>query len=426
MGLWIALLVAPVAAQTGARGPVASPAPGAKSSPVAPPAAAGVVAPAAPPSAAAVVPLPALRVVHQQGEVLIDKGGNGASSTEPLRPGVKLENRDEISTPNGEVTLHTASGYNLRLGPGSLLVLLPPSSVFLAKGDLDIGVDRSVTPPAGGRLPTWLVTTACGRTTVRTRATHLHQDGASTGVSVFDGAASVAGGPPQGVQVTAGQRAVCIKGQRLPPPRSLLRAPLWVGDEDVAFSGAVVSGGRPAPAQVALRWQAVDPAPRHRLELAQPTAEGEIPLASRDVATAGVTWITAVADLPASAAGTYLARVVPIDDVGAPGLSSAPHTLQLLGVAGLGPDGIVRGESGVMPRISVPRGMTYAVLIDGQSPSLERLTPGQHTLQLQWSGRSFAWPLVLRDSSAASPAAPPPPADYSGDSTTVWVGQSVR
>lgn len=369
------------------------------------------------------MPPPALRVVRQQGEVLIDKGGNGASTTEPLRAGAKLENHDEITTANGELTLRTATGYNLRLGPGSLLVLLPPSSVFLAKGDLDVGVDPSITPPPGGRLPTWLVSTACGRTTVRTRATHLHQDGASTGVSVFDGAASVAGGPPQGVQVTAGQRAVCIKGQHPPPPRSLLRAPLWVGSEDAAVIGSAVPGGRLAPAQVLLRWQAVDPAPRHRIELALPTKDGEIPLASRELATAGVTWVTAVADLPATAAGTYVARVVPLDDAGAPGQPSAPRAVQILAVAGLGSDGIVRGESGVMPGISVPRGQTYTALFDGQSPSLERLTPGQHTLQLQLAERSFTWPLVLRESSSARPAAPPPPADYAGDSTTVWVGQ---
>lgn len=354
----------------------------------------------------------ALKLLSKQGEVLIDKGGNGASSTEPLRASSALAVRDELSTAQGSVELGTEAGARLRLRERGLFALLGGGGVYLAHGALE------VTSPNAAATAT--VATPCGRIVTKSRSTLIRSDAQGTIVSVYDGSATIQPTGGAAATVQAGQALRCLKGQRLPGPQPIAASPTWQSEELVAWTGA--PGVQPAvPALFTLKWQGPSVVSSYRLELARLRDEREVPLFGVDVPT-GDARATAALDLRNWSAGQYVVRVAARDGQGGQGGFSTPLMLSLLRMWGLGSDGVVRTQQGVMPKIEVPRGMTFSVQIDGDVPTRDSLTAGQHKLLVEVAGKQRQFPLLVsKDPSAA----PPPPQDFQGDSTSVWVGPQL-
>lgn len=112
-----------------------------------------------------------LRIVSMQGEVLLDKGGHGSATTEPLTATAVLAAHDELSTHNGSVELAGPAGINLRLSGDALMALLAPNAFYLARGELEVMSQNALPPgPGPGQNQTTIsVATSCGRTAVRAK-----------------------------------------------------------------------------------------------------------------------------------------------------------------------------------------------------------------------------------------------------------------
>lgn len=313
-----------------------------------------------------------LRITAQRGEVLLDKGGKGEAAIEPLQPTSALAAHDEIQTKQGTLELASPAGVNLRIGEGSHIVLLSPLAVYLARGELSV----SMRP---GKEPVTLsVSTPCGRTPVKAREAMIRVDGTSTMVSMYDGTAFLGGYPPAGTVVQTGQSNRCVKGEPLLPPRPILAAPSWLTGSELVLVG---DGG--SPTEVTLRWQVVPTAQRYRIELYRKEGESEVWLSNSEASST-----RPQVELRELEAGSYVARVYAWDENGAFGQVSDPHSFLLVRVGGLGLDGTIRSEVGVMPRINTPPGMPAAVLLDGMLPATGAPTQGQHQLRVMVGGLS--------------------------------------
>lgn len=313
-----------------------------------------------------------LRITAQRGEVFLDKGGKGEGAREPLQPTSTLAAHDELQTKQGTVELLSPAGVTLRIGEGSHVALLSPMAIYLARGELSI----SMRP---GKEPVTLsVSTPCGRTPVKAREAMIRVDGTSTMVSMYDGTAFLGGYPPAGTVVQSGQSNRCVKGEPLLPARPILAAPSWMTGSELVLVG---DGG--SPTEVTLRWQVVPTAQRYRVELYRKEGENEVWLSNSEASST-----RPQVELRELEAGSYVARVYAWDENGAFGQVSDPHSFLLVRVGGLGLDGTIRTEAGVMPRVNTPPGMPAAVLLDGTPPAAGAPSQGQHQLRVMVGGLS--------------------------------------
>lgn len=326
-----------------------------------------------------------LRVGTVRGEVLQNKGPRGPGAPMPVDTNTVLAVRDEISTKAGaSVELITAAGPILKLGEGSLLALLGPAAMYLARGELQI-VNPSAGQP-GQPLPGLVIATPCGRTPFKVRDARLKVDGTSAVISVYDGTAFLNGYPPAGVPILAGQTTRCTKGEPLAPPHPLIAAPVWTGGSELVLVG---DGG--SPTEVTLRWQPVPGAQRYRVELFRAENEAEpTPVTTTD-ALPGRPQV----EFRELEVGSYLARVSAFDENGAISQEGQPHRFLLSRIAGLGLDGTIRIEAGQMPRISTPSGLQSSVLLDGTVPAPGMPGPGAHKLRVMVAGLSAEVPMVV-------------------------------
>lgn len=387
-----------------------------------------------PAGSAAAAPGPGLlRILSAQGEVLLDKGGNGAETTAPLRPDAVLLSHDEISTNQGVVELGTPSGITLSLRSGGWIALLSATDLYLARGELRISQsapspspdpnlksDSASAPPPP--LAPLTVATPCGRSTVKARDARLRVEGNAASVAVFDGSV-VLGKVPGQVTVQSGQSVRCAKGQPIGAVRSLLAAPLWDGAGPDLF----LLGDEAQASLAVVSWKPVAAAQRYRIELSSSEGESERLVRSTEVASAHPDL-----ELRDLEVGSYVARVQAIDENGAAGAQGLPRRFFVARVTGLGPDGRVRTEPGTVPRIRAPKGMTWSALLDGAPPRIEALTPGQHRLRVRIADLSAEVTLLVSGAAPGhiAPAQRPTEpndanrkqTDFQGDSLSVWVG----
>lgn len=367
-------------------------------------------------STPAASPAAILRITARHGEILYDKGGNGLETATPLPENVVLSRLDEVATKEGSLELASATGYSVRLGSGSHVALLGTSSLYLARGELSI-IDRSGAAGASAAsAPPFYIVTPCGRSLIRARDARLRVDGNRTVVSVYAGAVFLGSPNPVGAGVAAGQSAHCEKGGASSAPAPLLPAPEWSGGGEVLVIG---DDGAPAP----FRVLPVAAAARQRIELFLSDGETETPIQSVTRAASDPPLLLAKPEV-----GRYVARAHAIDSDGALGLASPPHPFLVARIAGLDREGRAHAEAGSLPRITAPKGSTWSVLLDGAPVSAARLTAGAHKLRLQIAGLAADVPLLLTGKPGAPepPREAPPPRDFQGDSSAIWIGPTAE
>jgi len=193
-------------------------------------------------------------------------------------------------------------------------------------------------------------------------------------VAVFDGRAQVAAKGAK-VEVPGGQGTRVEEGKAPEPPRALLPGPAW----SVAGPREVLLALDGAPQAHTLKWQPVTGAVNYRVVLARDAGFNDV------VAEAAPAPSAALAlEAGTLAPGRYYARVQAVDELGLPGMPSAPRAVQVVAVkverGEVQNPGRVLGRGQV--KLSVDPATGVALRVKGKAVGHEAvlLAPGVHTV----------------------------------------------
>jgi hypothetical protein len=193
-------------------------------------------------------------------------------------------------------------------------------------------------------------------------------------VAVFDGRAQVAAKGAR-VEVPGGQGTRVEEGKVPETPRPLLPGPAWNGESP----REVLLALQGAPRSHTLKWQPVKGAVKYRATLARDERFNDVVVESAPAPDAALT-------LEASALppGRYYARVQAVDELGLPGMPSAPRAVQVVAVK------VERGEVQSPERVlgrgqvklSVDPAAGIVLRVKGKAVGTEAvlLSPGIHTV----------------------------------------------
>lgn len=217
-------------------------------------------------------------------------------------------------------------------------------------------------------------------------------------VAVFNGRAEVAAKGAQ-VEVPGGKGTRVEQGKAPEPPRALLPAPSWaaVGAREVLLA----LGGGPQPH--AMKWKPVTGAVSYRAVLARDEGLNDIVTEATSPASSPATL-----DAGSLPPGSYYARVQAVDELGLPGMPSAPRKVQVVAVKVdrgevQGPDRVTgRGQV----KLSVDPALGLPLRLRGKAvgPEAVLLAPGLQTVDMEGAAHpvsvevlpSVATQLVLR------------------------------
>lgn len=349
--------------------------------------------PSAPPPLRLAGPLQApgngiLRATLIRGEVLVKRGTNTQTPVEEvLTTGAPIAAYDEVATKAGTAQLSLLAGGTIELGVGSLVAVVNPTLVYLARGTL------TVASPPRQPAANLVVATPAGRVYVKGNEVTLSVDNDAVTIAAYDGGARLATAGA-GVLLPTGQSVRWQKGAPPLPPKPLLGAPDWQPNQGLHL----VDPQRPGA--VRLSWQSVTSATRYRLELTRTDGNAMAAVPTLTEVTAPVS----SADLRSLGVGTYLARLRAVDDYGAGGRESLPQPVVVAGISGLSDGGFLETEPGRLPMVTPPPGLTATLRIDGRPPTPQDPRPGSHRLLVQVGSASAEVP--LRASGAAQDTGP--------------------
>lgn len=350
-------------------------------------------------------------IMGLHGEAYYNRGGEAGA--EPLRIVQVPLARDEISTRAGTVDLVMQRATYVQLAPNSLISLLAPDSIYLARGEVVI----QSAPGTAGNLG--YVVTPCGRSQLRVKNARIRVDGNATVIDVLDGTARLGNILTGTTNVGPGQVARCVKGEPLSPAQSQLAAPQWLKSPDLYLTGE-------SPRDVQLTWQAVSSAKSYRLDLFRLDSSGTPRWHKSQDLSANSTSL----ELSGLEVGSYHASLFAVDGLGGLGQASTPLRFFVARVVGLQATGGVQLPLGTPPVVRLPSGTSASYLIDGEAPTSAALKPGSHRLKVMVAGLSAEVlvqvtdttvvtasqhdPFVAPEPPSVAPVAPPPPIGPTG------------
>jgi hypothetical protein len=203
-------------------------------------------------------------------------------------------------------------------------------------------------------------------------------------VAVFDGRAQVAAKGAQ-VEVPGGQGTRVAEGKVPEAPRPLLPGPAWSGGSPKE----VVLALDGTPQAHTLKWQPVKGAVNYRALLARDEAFNDVVAEAAPAPAAALT--LEASTLPP---GRYHARVQAVDELGLPGMPSAPRAVQVVAVkverGEVQSPGRVQGHGQV--KLAVDPSSGVALRVKGKAVGSEAvlLAPGIHTVDTAGGTRALS------------------------------------